>query len=232
MPAQVAPAQGETAMDPLGPRPTFAYHVMYHTLGRLVSTAWRIKFVHAERVPAEGPVVLVANHRSFVDPFAVGLGLSWRRPVHFMAKAEMFKQPLKTLLVVLNSFPVNRGGADRAAIRQALTLLGENRILGMFPEGTRVHEGEVAQAQAGAAFLSLKTGSKIVPVGLVGTEKIVRPGKKLPALPPVTVMYGHQIDPADFEGLPSKERLPALTRALMEGIDESMREAIEYARSR
>jgi 1-acyl-sn-glycerol-3-phosphate acyltransferase len=230
--AQVASASDEVVKDPLGPRPTFAYHVMYHTLGRLISAAWRIKFFHAERVPAEGPVVMVANHRSFVDPFAVGLGLSWRRPVHFMAKAEMFKQPLKTLLVVLNSFPVKRGGADRAAIRQAMTLLAENRILGMFPEGTRVHEGEVAEAQAGAAFLSLKTGSKIVPVGMVGTEKVMRPGKKLPAFPPVTIVYGHQIDPTDFAGLPAKERLPALTAALMEGIDQSMKEAADYARGR
>jgi 1-acyl-sn-glycerol-3-phosphate acyltransferase len=102
----------------------------------------------------------------------------------------------------------------------------------MFPEGTRVHEGEVAEAQAGAAFLSLKTGSKILPVGMVGTEKVMRPGKKLPAFPPVTIVYGHPIDPADFAGLPPKERLPALTAALMEGIDQSMKEAADYARGR
>jgi 1-acyl-sn-glycerol-3-phosphate acyltransferase len=205
---------------------------MYMTLGRVIRIAWRIKWIHADRVPAEGPVVMVANHRSFVDPFAVGLGLSWRRPVHFMAKAEMFKYPLKVLLVVLNSFPVQRGGADRAAIRQAMDLLAENRILGMFPEGTRVHEGEAAQAQAGAAFIALKTGTMIVPVGLIGTEKVMRPGKKLPSFPPISIAYGEQIDPRDFADLPHKERLPALTEALMQGIDQAMKEAAEFARSR
>jgi hypothetical protein len=80
---------------------------MYHTLGRLISTLWRIKFFHAERVPAEGPVVMVANHRSLSIP-AVGFGfVAAARPLHGESRCS---QPLMTPVIALNSFPSRGGG--------------------------------------------------------------------------------------------------------------------------
>lgn len=219
--------------DPLGPRPIWSYAAAFVTVGHLIRWLWRIRYVHAERVPGEGPVILAANHRSYIDPPAVALGTSRRRPVHYMAKYEMFtKPPGKWLLPAMMSFPVHREVADRTAIKAAISVLSENGVLGMFPEGTRVHEGATASAQLGVAFIAMRTRTKIVPVGIVGTDKAWPAGKTFPSFPPVTISYGEPIDPAAFDDLPREQRLTALTQAVMDGIGSSMAEATDYARSR
>ena len=232
MPAQVADGTG-VAKDPLGPRPIWSYAAAFVTVGYLIRWLWRIRYLHAERVPGEGRVILAANHRSYLDPPAVALGISGRRPVHYMAKSEMFtKPPGKWVLPAMMSFPVNRESADRAAIKAAIAVLSENGVLGMFPEGTRVQEGTTASAQLGVAFIAMRARTRIVPVGIVGTDKAWPAGKALPSFPPVTIAYGEPIDPAAFDGLPKEQRLTALTQAVMDGIESSMAEATDYARSR
>jgi 1-acyl-sn-glycerol-3-phosphate acyltransferase len=150
-----------------------------------------------------------------------------------MAKAEMFrKQPLKGFMLACNAFPVTRGTADRAAIKTALDVLARNGVLGMFPEGTRLHEGETASPQRGVAFIALRSKVKVIPVGLVGTDKIFAEGRKLPAFPRVTVAYGQPIDPAAYELLPKDKRLDAMTQEIMQGIDHAIGVADEYSRSR
>jgi len=150
-----------------------------------------------------------------------------------MAKAEMFaKPPGKWVLPAMMSFPVHRESADRTAIKAAIAVLSHNGVLGMFPEGTRVHEGTTASAQLGVAFIAMRTRTKIVPVGIVGTDRAWPAGKVLPSFPRVTISYGEPIDPAAFDDLPKDQRLAALTQAVMQGIESSMSEATDYARSR
>ena len=219
--------------DPLGPRPIWSYTSAFVTVGHLIRWLWRIRYLHAERVPGEGPVILAANHRSYLDPPAVALGTPGRRPVHYMAKSEMFaKPPGNWVLPAMMSFPVNRESADRTAIKAAIAVLSDNGVLGMFPEGTRVQEGATASAQLGVAFIAMRTRTKIVPVGIVGTDRAWPAGKALPTFPPVTIAYGEPIDPAAFDDVPKEQRLAALTQAVMDGIESSMAEATEYARSR
>jgi 1-acyl-sn-glycerol-3-phosphate acyltransferase len=232
VPAQVA-AAGATPRDPLGPPPIWSYSAAFVTVGPLIKLLWRIKYLHADRVPGTGPVLLAANHRSFLDPPAVALGLPMRRPVRFMAKAEMFaKQPGKWLLPAMMSFPVHRETADRTAIKAALAVLADNGMLGMFPEGTRVADGATASAQLGVAFIAMRAKAKIVPVGIVGTDKAMGRGKKVPSFPPVTIAYGEPIDPTSFDDLPKDQRLAALTTAVMQGIESAMNDATDHKRSR
>ena len=221
------------AKDSRGPKPIWSYALAFVTVGVLIKLLWRVRYLHRERVPAEGPLILAANHRSYLDPPAVALGTARRRPVHYMAKSEMFQKfPGNWFLPAMMSFPVHRETADRAAIKAAISILAENGVVGMFPEGTRVHAGDTGNAQAGVAFIAMRTRTRIVPVGIVGTDKAWPPGQALPKFPPVTICYGEPIDPREFEDLPREARLTALTEAVMNGIDTSVEEADEYARSR
>jgi 1-acyl-sn-glycerol-3-phosphate acyltransferase len=128
---------------------------------------WEITGEH--NIPESGPVVLVANHISLWDP--PFLACSIRRPVHFMAKEELFNIPLLGRIIkALGAFPVKRGKPDRNALRLAAKYLENGEILGLFPEGTRSKSGELLQPHPGAALFALRSGAPIVPVGLIGTR--------------------------------------------------------------
>lgn len=122
-----------------------------------------------ELVPRTGPFVLTANHVSLLDPPA--LGVASPRPVHFMAKAELFTMPVfGWLLGQLGAFPVHRGASDRKAIRHALGILADGGVVGVFPEGTRNRTGGLLTPQGGAALLALKAGVPVVPAAIIGTR--------------------------------------------------------------
>ena len=125
-----------------------------------------------ELVPASGPVILCSNHISWWDPVTIGCLLN--RPVHFMAKEELFKGPLGIILPAINAFPVRRGTPDRKAIRRALEVLEQGGILGLFPEGTRSKAMVLRKAEPGAALLGTKSKAPIVPVGIQGPYRLGR----------------------------------------------------------
>ena len=133
-----------------------------YPLGRIVCTPvvrtyFRERVEGREHVPKTGPFVLAANHVSYIDP--VVLGVACPRPIHFMAKAELFRIPVLGFLIrELGAFPVQRGAADRSAIRRALRILNDGGVVGVFPEGTRNRRGEVLNPQGGAALIALKAG--------------------------------------------------------------------------
>ena len=123
-----------------------------------------------DNFPREGAVIIASNHVSNWDPFLVAVSLN--RPVHFMAKAELFNNRiLGTLLTNAYVFPVRRGAADRKAIRHALDILKDGEVLGIFPEGTRHTSGEDGKVQAGVAMIALNSGAPVVPVACVGTKR-------------------------------------------------------------
>ncbi|TCJ16608.1 1-acyl-sn-glycerol-3-phosphate acyltransferase [Rubrobacter taiwanensis] len=117
-----------------------------------------------ERVPAEGPLVIAANHRRFVDPIIVSMAVP--RWVKWMAKKELFSfGPFARVLYFVGAFPVDRQKGGRAALRRSMELLREGEALGIFPEGTRQRESlPRAQAKSGVAMLAVRTGAPVVPV--------------------------------------------------------------------
>ncbi|MFY9415960.1 MAG: lysophospholipid acyltransferase family protein [bacterium] len=118
-----------------------------------------------ENIPEEGELIVVANHSSYQDPLILGAAMT--RPVNFMGKVELFRYPLfGSLLRLLGAFPVKRKAVDRAAIRYALAILAERKVLGMFPEGTRSKTGQLGEAQAGVVLLATKSGAPILPAGI------------------------------------------------------------------
>jgi glycerol-3-phosphate dehydrogenase (NAD(P)+) len=142
---------------------------------------FRIERMGREHIPAQGPVLLASNHRSFSDPFLIGICL--RRPLRFVAKKELFDRWWKArLLVALGAFPIDRGESDEQAMETARLILESGGAVGIFPEGTRVRPGPLGDPKRGVGRLALETGAPVVPVAIIGTEDIrsgwrIRPRK-------------------------------------------------------
>lgn len=126
-----------------------------------------------ERIPSDGPVLLAANHRSFLDPFVIGA--LTRRPVYYVAKRELFERRLQAwLLNSLGAFPIDRGRGDEDAMVTARTILERGDCVVIFPEGTRVRPGPLGKPHRGVGRLALQTGARVVPVAVMGTEDVRR----------------------------------------------------------
>jgi glycerol-3-phosphate dehydrogenase (NAD(P)+) len=133
---------------------------------------FRLSRTGREHIP-EGPVLLAANHRSFLDPFLVGLCL--RRPVYFVAKRELFERRLTAwFLCSLGAFPIRRGESDEQAMATAIELLGRGEAVVIFPEGTRVRTGPPGSPKRGVGRLVLDSGAPVVPVAVAGSERARR----------------------------------------------------------
>ncbi len=163
------------------------YDVLERTGFRRLATAlYRVELRGAERIPATGGVILVANHESLFDPWL--LALATPRPVRYMAKSELWRYPLiGRTLDAFGAFAVERGTGDSTAISKAAELLRRGDVLGMFPQGTSKQLARRVYRR-GAARLALATGAPIVPVRLVGTRGFPRPGR-----PPTRVLVGEPI---------------------------------------
>jgi 1-acyl-sn-glycerol-3-phosphate acyltransferase len=153
-------------------------------------------------VPLAGPVLIVANHSSLLDPPLIG-GMS-RRPLCFMAKEELFRVPvLGWLISHLNARPVRRDNADPRALKDALRVLAAGEALLVFPEGTRGPEGAVREAKAGAGLLAVTSGAAVVPAYISGTGRALPRGSLWPRPVKVMVRFGPALS---FEAAPSDGR--------------------------
>ena len=144
----------------------------------LMRLLFRLEAVGRELVPATGPVLIVSNHVSVLDPPLVGGSVP--RPVFFMAKEELFRIPLFGRLIrALNARPVRRDGSDTRALKASLALLQEGRAILVFPEGTRGVEGEPPrEGRPGVGMLAVLSGAPVVPVYVSGSgAALPRPGK-------------------------------------------------------
>ena len=142
-----------------------------------------------EKVPRQGPVIMIFNHESYFDPPLVGTAVS-HRFIHFMAKEELFRHPvMRYILRYMKSFPVRRGVTDRTAIVESLKVLKSGEILGIFPEGTRHKKGVLGRFHDGFASLAIKTGVPVLPVAIINSRPL--PKKK----GPVKVIFGDLVFP-------------------------------------
>jgi 1-acyl-sn-glycerol-3-phosphate acyltransferase len=171
------------------------YHLFkWSVVSPLLHVYFRGRIYNADRVPQQGPLVVVSNHASDFDPPL--LSNCMRRPVAFMAKQELFKVPvLATLIRWYGAYPVNRGAADRSAIRAALAALEQGWAVGLFLQGTRTPDGKITDAKQGAALIASKIQAPLLPVCLWGTEKILPKGQKFPRSVPLTIRIGEPVPP-------------------------------------
>jgi glycerol-3-phosphate dehydrogenase (NAD(P)+) len=206
------PAQGKRGL--LSPRALDIYHERTRTRGVNSLVYWparlfvksfilvyfRLRRLGFEHVPGGG-VILAANHRSFLDPFVIGCCIG--RPIYFVAKQELFEHPLVGwILNCLGAFPLRRGAADEDSVETSLILLERGDPVVIFPEGTRVTAGSLAQPKRGVGRLALQSGAAVVPIAITGSEH-ARDGWKIKPVkvhlrcgPPLT--FPRVEDPSPF----------------------------------
>ena len=170
---------------------------------------FRLKFVGQEKLPAEGGVIVAFNHKSNFDP--VMAGLSCKRKLRFMAKEELFKNPLfGALIKALGAFPVRRGKGDIGAIKASLKILGEGKAMLMFPEGHRIKDGRKVKAKPGVALIAQRAQVPVVPVCISGKYKWMHK---------ITVTYGKPISLEEYYGQkPEQEKIQQLADNVLDEI--------------
>ncbi|MFI1101245.1 lysophospholipid acyltransferase family protein [Streptomyces melanogenes] len=176
---------------------------------------WKPRVLGAWRVPAGGPAILAVNHAHNIDgPMLMGTA---PRPVHFLIKKEAFIGPLDPFLRGIGQVKVDRSTVDRTAIDQAIGVLDDGGVLGIFPEGTR-GDGDFASLRAGLAYFALRSGAPIVPVAVLGSTE--RRGRLIKALPPlrsrVDVVFGDAFQAGDGSGRRTRTALDEATVRIQE----------------
>ncbi len=151
----------------------FVYWTARAILQPVFHLYFRLSRVGREHIPADGPVIFAANHRSFLDPFVIGTMA--RRPIYYVAKEELFRHPFVAwLLNSLGAFPVRRGASDQDMLTTAHAILARGDCVVIFPEGTRIRPGSLADPRRGVGRLALESGAPVVPVAVIGTEAVRR----------------------------------------------------------
>ncbi|TLQ47277.1 lysophospholipid acyltransferase family protein [Streptomyces marianii] len=199
----------------------FYYVLKYVILGPLLRLLFRPRIEGLEHIPADGAAIVAGNHLSFSDHFLMPAIL--KRRITFLAKAEYFTGPgIKGRLTAAffrsaGQIPVDRSGkeAGQAAIREGLGVLGKGELLGIYPEGTRSHDGRLYKGKVGVAVMALTARVPVVPCAMVGTFEIQPPGQVLPKIKRVTIRFG---EPLDFSRYAGMENEKAVLRAVTDEI--------------
>ena len=185
----------------------FYWFLKWIALGPLLRLVFRPQVEGAENVPAEGPAILASNHLSYADWLFMPLTLP--RRVTFVAKAEYFTTPgvkgwfQRLFFSGSGQVPIDRSGASAAegALTAAKRVLAEGELFGIYPEGTRSHDGRLYRGKTGVARLALETGVPVIPVAVVGTDVVAPPGKKFGSFTRPVVRFGKPLDFERYDGL-------------------------------
>jgi 1-acyl-sn-glycerol-3-phosphate acyltransferase len=191
-------------------------------LGPLLKLVFRPHTEGAENVPDEGAAILASNHLSYADWLFMPLTLP--RRVTFVAKAEYFTTPgikgwfQKKFFSGAGQVPIDRSSGDAAAgaLSSAKRILSAGELFGIYPEGTRSHDGKLYRGKTGVARLALETGVPVIPIAVLGTDSIAPPGKKFGSFTRPVVRFGKPLDFSRYEGL-EKDRfiLRSITDEIM-----------------
>ncbi len=185
----------------------FYWFLKWVAIGPLLKVVFRPQVEGAGHVPGEGPAILASNHLSYADWLFMPLTLP--RRVTFVAKAEYFTSPglkgwfQKQFFSGSGQVPIDRGGADAAAgaMIAAKRVLGEGDLFGIYPEGTRSHDGRLYRGKTGVARLALETGVPVVPTAVVGTDVVAPPGKTFGSITRPVVRFGKPLDFSRYAGM-------------------------------
>ncbi|MEU9748876.1 MULTISPECIES: lysophospholipid acyltransferase family protein [Streptomyces] len=203
----------------------FYYVLKYVLLGPVLRLLFRPRIEGLEHIPADGAAIVAGNHLSFSDHFLMPAII--RRRITFLAKAEYFTGPgVKGRLTAsffrgVGQIPVDRSGkeAGKAAIREGLGVLGKGELLGIYPEGTRSHDGRLYKGKVGVAVMAIRGQVPVVPCAMVGTFEIQPPGQKIPNIRRVTIRFGEPLDFSRYAGLENeKAAVRAVTDEIMYAI--------------
>lgn len=169
---------------------------------------YRMKIIGKENIPKDGPLIICGNHRSFLDPPLIEITCG--RYTRFLAKEELTKNKFLALLgLVFDAILVKRNSKEVKALKESLQTLKNGDCIALFPEGTRngIEKGE--KVKDGAAFFTVRTGAKVIPVGISGGIK---------KFEKVTIKYGKPLDFSQYKNSKDKEILDKITEEIMDNI--------------
>jgi 1-acyl-sn-glycerol-3-phosphate acyltransferase len=198
------------------------YGVLHRIIPPVLRAIWRPRTIGLEHVPRNGALILASNHRSFID--SVVIPAVAPRPVSFLAKSDYFEgrglkgRFVKEWFTAFGALPIDRDDtrAAMASLDTALSVLAEGGAFGIYPEGTRSRDGRLYRGRTGVAQLALTSGAPIVPVGLIGTERLQPVGSNRPRLVRVTVRFGEPIDVRGrYDGVPPGRARREITDLVM-----------------
>ena len=176
-------------------------------LGPVLRLVFRPKAYGIDHVPEEGPAILASNHLSYADWLFMPLTLN--RRVTFVAKAEYFTSPgikgwfQKKFFSGAGQVPIDRSGANAAegAMKSAMKILAEGDLFGIYPEGTRSHDGKLYRGKTGVARLALETGAPVIPCAVVGTDVVAPTGKVYGTWTRPVLRFGKPLDFSRYAGM-------------------------------
>ncbi|MBJ7356229.1 lysophospholipid acyltransferase family protein [Nocardioides sp.] len=185
----------------------FYWFLKWIAIGPVLKLVFRPQVSGAENVPASGPAILASNHLSYADWLFMPLTLS--RRVTFVAKAEYFTTPgikgwfQKKFFTGAGQVPIDRSGASAAegALSSARRILTEGELFGIYPEGTRSHDGRLYRGKTGVARLALECKVPVIPTAVVGTDVVAPPGQTFGKLTRPIVRFGKPLDFSRYEGM-------------------------------
>ncbi|MEO9326015.1 lysophospholipid acyltransferase family protein [Nocardioides sp. C4-1] len=207
--------------------PVVMYRALHAVVPPVAKAVWRPTVTGLHHVPRTGGVLLASNHLSFVDSVVIPVVVP--RKVVFLAKSDYFDGPgvkgalSKAWFSGLGMLPVDRDDtkAALASLDTALEVLGRGEAFGIYPEGTRSRDGRLYRGRTGVAHLALTAGVPVVPVGLVGTEKLQPVGSRLPRIVKIEVSFGEPIEVAGrFDGVPLGKARRLLTDEVMAAVQD------------
>jgi 1-acyl-sn-glycerol-3-phosphate acyltransferase len=201
------------------------YEVVHAVVPPVAKMIWRPRVEGIENIPATGPVILASNHVSFADSVVIPFVVP--RRVAFLAKRDYFTGTgVKGLLIRawfegIGMVPVDRDDTKSAlsSLNVALDVLAHGEAFGIYPEGARSRDGRLYRGRTGVAHLALTSGSPVVPVGLIGTERLQPIGARVPRLVHITVRFGPPLDfRGRLDGVPAGRARREVTDTVMSAI--------------
>jgi 1-acyl-sn-glycerol-3-phosphate acyltransferase len=203
---------------------------MLYRVSRLVCLTlfrvlWQPSVEGREHIPSAGPLIVASNHRSFIDSIIIPLSVP--RKVVFLAKAEYWEGrspaswPRRLFFMAFEAVPVQRAQQQdaQASLDLARGVIERGDAFGIYPEGTRSRDGRLYRGRTGVGWLAVATGARVVPVGLVGTDRMQPIGSNIPRpARGVRVRFGEPVDPADYAHLPPGRARREITDAVMDRI--------------
>lgn len=174
---------GESAL------PQWAIDLMRPVVRAIGLACWKVRLSGLENIPAKDGVIIASNHQSYIDPFMISIGI--KRPLRFLAWNVALDWPfVGKLMRLLGAWPLQVEGSDPATIRRSLQWLREGEAVMIFPEGGRGQpDGSMERFKAGAVRIALEAGVPILPVTIRGANRVWPPGKLMPRLGKIEIVY-------------------------------------------